>query len=121
MAARNMEAAGSASRAGRPAARVVAGRAARHRQACVCRAPASFLLCDDRSCTVRALPLVSLFAVLRARPAKRRVLTEAWRNPTAIPATLTPASSASGFNDKSKKMYSEIVVEQIRELSAWLA
>jgi DNA polymerase-3 subunit delta' len=83
---------------------------------------ASFLLCDDRS----AAPCgrcrsCQLFAVRAQRDPEETRPDGSLAQPDGYPGHPDARFVGFAFNDKSKKMYSEIVVEQIRELSAWLA
>jgi DNA polymerase-3 subunit delta' len=83
---------------------------------------ASFLLCDDRS----AAPCgrcrsCQLFAVRAQRDPEETRPDGSLAQPEGYPGHPDARFVGFGFNDKSKKMYGEIVVEQIRELSAWLA
>jgi DNA polymerase-3 subunit delta' len=83
---------------------------------------ASFLLCDDRS----AAPCgrcrsCRLFAVRAQRDPEESRPDGTLAQPEGYPGHPDARFVGFAFNDKTKKMYGEIVVDQIRELSAWLA
>ena len=83
---------------------------------------AAFLLCQNRSVApCGSCRSCKLFALRAQREPEELRPDGSLAQPTGHP--VHPDARFVGFvmNDKSKKMYSEIVVEQIRDVSGWLA
>jgi DNA polymerase III subunit delta' len=84
---------------------------------------AALLLCEQRASGIPCGHCRScrLFAVRAQRDPEETRPDGSLSQPDGYPGHPDAKFVGIGWNDKSKKMYTEIVVEQIRDLSAWLA
>lgn len=83
---------------------------------------ASFLLCDNRDdAPCGRCRSCQLYAVRAQRDPEELRPDGSLAQPDGYPGHPDARFVGFAFNDKTKKMYTEIVVEQVRELSAWLA
>ena len=83
---------------------------------------AAFLLCQQRdSAPCGRCRSCQLFAVRSQRDPEETRPDGSLSHPEGYPGHPDARFVGFGWNDKSKKTYTEIVVEQVRELSAWLA
>ena len=83
---------------------------------------AAFLLCENRDdAPCGRCRSCRLYAVRAQRDPEETRPDGSLAQPDGYPGHPDARFVGFAFNDKSKKMYGEIVVEQIRELSAWLA
>ncbi|HEY2395564.1 MAG TPA: DNA polymerase III subunit delta' [Rudaea sp.] len=83
---------------------------------------AAFLLCDNRDdAPCGRCRSCQLYAVRAQRDPEETRPGGSLAQPDGYPGHPDARFVGFAFNDKSKKMYGEVVVDQIRELSAWLA